>query len=791
VSPILLRKLLRDLLSRKASLAALILIIGFGISALVGFLSIARDLEFAKESYFRACRMGDFYVEVKRAPAWIKDELEAIPNVREVRGRVSLPVSVDLPDLTEPISGRALSLPAERRPIINDVQLQQGQWFSGPGAQEVLLNFSFARANHLLPGSRIRIMLLDEQRDFLVVGTVSSPEYIYLIPEGGGLAPDPKRFAAVYFEESFLQEASDLEGAWNQFVGSVYDTGDPAVLPMLQTLKEKLDFYGAIDAQRMNEQPSTQFLENELENVRKSSFITPVIFLSVAALILNVLIARLVQQQRTVIGTMKAIGYTSWQVMSHYLLYGIAIGSAGALVGWVVTYGIHTSLISFYQVIFEFPGIRTRFHPDLYIGGLLTSAAAAALGTIKGTLAAVRLSPAEAMHPPPPERTHRTPLELFPSLWRRLPFRWKMVFRAIFRNPFRSTVSLVSGIVASMLIVGALAMKDGMTKLARYELEEVSRQDLTVVLRDPREFGFSNEEHQFVEFTEPQLQVPADLSNGARLRTINITGLVQGNRLYTPLDQSGSKIQIPDAGLVLSRKLAEILEVDVGDEILVQPLFGERRKVAARVAALAETYVGLAAIADIEYLSRLIGEEWAANVVLTSSFEGANDDRYMARLKEQRAVIGATRRLEALEQFEEAFSKANAIIIGIFVLFAMVIGFGSVLNSSLVSLSERQRETATLRVLGFTTAQVARIFALESIILYGIGALVGLYAGVLYVDFLTVAYSSELFRFPAVLRTERFVQTTILMFLCIGGAQLLVRQLVVKLPWLEIMKVKE
>ncbi|MBI1291930.1 FtsX-like permease family protein [bacterium] len=791
MSPTLLRKVVRDLLGRKASLFALVLIMGFGIAALVGFLGVARDLEFAKERYFAQTRIGDFYAPVKRAPAWVTEELRELPNVREVRGRVRLPILVDLPDLTEPVTGTALSLPAVRQPVINDVLLRQGSWFSGTGAQEILLNDSFARENHLHPGHRLRIMLLDEQREFLVVGTVTSAEYIYLIPPAGGLAPDPKRFAAIYFEEKFLQEAGDLAGAYNEFLGTVYDKSDGAVLPMLRSAKEVLDQYGVVDAQRMNEQPSTKFLENELENVKKSSLITPVIFLSIAALILNVLVARLVQQQRVVIGTLKAIGYTSVQIMCHYLLYGVIIGAAGALLGSLLALLIQFGMLSLYRAIFEFPLIEQRYHFDLYITGLLVSSLAAAGGTLKGTLTALRLQPAEAMHPPPPERAHRTPIERFPALWTRLPFRWKMVFRAIFRNPFRSLVSVFSGLVATMLIIGAFAMRDGMKKLARYELEEVSHQDLAIALRDPKGPGLASEELQFVQQVEPQLNVPADFVNGARRRTVSITGIDAGNFLYTPLDQAGEPITIPASGLVLSRKLAELLDVGVGDQLIVQPLIGERRQTTATVVALVDTYVGLSAYARIDYLSRLIGEEWAANRILTRSFPGSSDAAYLGQLKEVRDVVGATRRAQALELFEETFSKANAVIIGIFIIFAMVIGFGSVLNSALVSLSERQREVATLRVLGFTTGQVARIFAIESLILYGLGTLLGLYAGVWYIRFLTVAYSSELFRFPMVLKAERFALTAFLMLSCILAAQVAVRALIEKLDWLEVMKVKE
>lgn len=791
-SRVLLRKVGRDLRARRVALIALVMIMAIGIAGMVGFASTHQDLSDAKSRYFAENRMGDFWVDVKRAPAWVADELRAMPDVADIQGRVKLRVVIDLPGVDDIVSGEAISMPSPRRPIMNDVVLQTGQWFSGPGADEVLVTDAFARANNLVPGNRLKVTLLDEQRDMLLVGTVMAPEFIYLIPPNGSLAPDPARYTAIYFEESFLQEAGDLDGAYNQFLGTLVDKTDEAARDRtLAVLRERLDEYGAVQARPMKDQFSTSFINNELETLRRTSFITPVVFLLVASMVLNIMLERLVAQQRLVIGTLKAIGFSRARIVGHYLTYGVVIGLVGGVVGAVMAEGVHFGMISLYATVFEFPGIRMTMHPRLYLTGLGISTVVACLGTLQGVRHAVGLQPAEAMRPAPPERAHRTPFEVFPAVWRWYSFRWKMIWRSIFRNPVRSGVSIATAVLAAMLVFGALCMRDAMIKLSRHELTKVSHQDMTIQLRDPRGLGYDSEERLRVGFTEAQLSIPADLINGAHKRTTSITGLPPGNRLYTPLGSDDKPLTIPPVGLLLSKKLAQILDVRPGDSILLQPLIGERRRVQAPVVAVVDSYVGLLAYADIRYLSRLVGEDYVSNSILTMPITGAPDRDLLDHLKDTRDVTGVMKRQEAVDQFDAAFNKANLVIISIFVIFAMLIGFGGVLNSTLVSLSERVREVATLRTLGFSSGQIAAIFAGESMVLYGIGSFAGLYAGVLYVRFLSVAYSSELFRFPIVMRPQRFIETILLMALSILAAQIIVWVMVRRLDWLEALKVRE
>ncbi len=449
VNGTLFLKLLRDVRHRKGALLALGLIIMIGVAVYVSMAAVYRDLDGSRERYYRNQRLADFYVDLKRSPAWAIDLVKNIPNVRAVRGRVNMGVLIDLPNKDEPISGTSISMPLDRAPVINDLMLRSGTWFSGEDAQEVILNDAFARANGLKPGNRIKVTLLDRQHDLLVVGTAMSPEFVYLMSADSGIAPDPERFGVMYMPERFLQESCDLSGAYNQFIGLVYDTSDIMVDNTLELISDRLDMYGVTNTTAARNQISVNFLDSELHGLKVTSTITPAIFLGVAALVLNVLMGRMVVQQRSIIGTLMALGYTPAAIMRHYLAFAVFVGTVGGCAGVVFGLYLQTVFVRIYRTFFALPSIDAHIYPDILCQGLAISVIFAVAGTIRSVRTASKLTPAEAMQPPPPEKGGTIILEYIPVLWQRLPFRWKMIMRTVFRNPFRSTVSIVATTLAT------------------------------------------------------------------------------------------------------------------------------------------------------------------------------------------------------------------------------------------------------------------------------------------------------------------------------------------------------
>ncbi|MEW6348917.1 MAG: ABC transporter permease [Thermodesulfobacteriota bacterium] len=793
VSRMLRRKLFRDVRSRKGSLAALVMIVSAGVGVFVGLLAVFRDLDSARARYYQEHRLADFSVTLKRAPDRTTDMARTVPNVREVRGRIQQSVLVDLTGRVKPIPGMALSLPLDRHSLIGGVMLKTGAWFSGDMASEVILDFQFAREHNLRPGDRVKVLLLDRQHDLLVVGTGMSPEFVYLIPPSGGLAPDPAGYAVMYLPHRFMQESCDMQGAYNQLVGLAFDNSRIALKEMLHILKERLNAFGVLDTTPVHEETSVSVLRDELYNLKVTATVFPAIFLGVAALVLNIIMGRMVAQHRNVIGTLRALGHSASTMTLHYLGHGVIVGASGGICGIAVGIWLQYAMLGMYKRFFAMPGIVPHTYPGILVTGFLIALVCAILGTARGVRQAARLEPAQAMHPPPPEKGGRVLPERIPFVWKRLSFRHKMMLRAIFRNPFRSMVSVTACAVATALIVATLCLHDSTYYMMDYHFMRISHEDLTVALRDPRGPGSVSEVAGMptVSAAEPQLTVACEMTYGPHVKRAAVTGLSDHARLTTPLTDSGKQLVIPDAGVVLTTKLAEILDVSVGDHVRVRPLLGRREETTVPVVKVIDGFLGLSAYCHIRYLSTLVGEEWVTNAILASSFPGSWGTPLMPALKERPLVISITERTRSLEQMHKTIGEFMGGFILVTIGFSGVIAFGSVLNSALVSLSERRREVGMLRVLGYRPGQVSRIFSHESFLLNGVGVVVGLALGVALAHLITVAYNTELYRFPVVIYPSRVAITAALMTAFVTAAQLIVHRMVKALDMLDVLKVRE
>jgi len=791
VKRLLVRKLRRDVYRRKGALLALVAIVAVGMSCYVAMEGVYRDLDNSRAAFYREYHLADFTVDLKRAPLSAAAAVEEVPNVRRARPRVSVAVTIDLENTPEPVSGRAISMPLEKRPVLNDVLMRSGTWFSSAEG-EVIVNADFAAANGIVPGSTLDVLLLDKQHRLLVVGTAMSPEFVYLLPPSGGLAPDPKTFGVLYMPEDFLEKSADLDGACNQIVGMACDTREIALSNMLELLEEKLDPYGVVSTTPRSEQPSVKFLSEELKGLEATAAILPVVFFGVAALVLNVLITRMVAQQRTSIGVLRAIGYTWGDMLRHYLAYGALIGAAGAVLGAALGIWLQGIFCRLYALYFSLPEIEPHFYGDIMAAGSAVSVLFAVAGSARGAWHAVKMAPAVAMQPPMPEVGGAIILERIRPLWGMLGFAWKMIMRTIFRNPFRSTVTLLSGLVSTALLFATVHTYSAFAYLVDHEYERTAHHDFQMALRDPVDGRAVAETASLpgVTYAEGQLAVPCRLSRGPYSKRLVVTGMPEPSRLYTPIDAAGNPITVPEGGLILTRKLADILHVRPGETLRMRPLIGRRRETVVPVVALVDTYLGLSAYADIGYLGRLIGEYRVVNAVFGTT-GGAARNEFLEEIKRRPSAVGYGERSRTLKLIDDVIGASLGPSIAVLVLFAGIIALGSMLNTNLVSLSEREREVGSLRVMGYTPLQALKIFAGESLVVYIFAVAAGLAAGVGLARLISMAYYTEIYRFPVVIRAWQFAAAAAMMAVFFIAAQLLIYRVIIGLDWLEVLKSRE
>ncbi|WP_158545275.1 ABC transporter permease [Bremerella cremea] len=787
------RKLLRDLIAARGLLIAIISIMMLGTGLLVGMQSTFTNMQAAKDRYYRQCRMADFWIDLKKAPLAELEVLQDIPGIRNWRDRIQFPVTVDIEQRIRPLNGTVISLPDQRQPVTNDIVLIRGDYFSDRGEPEVIVNDKFAEANRLHPGQKIHLLLNNRREEFLIVGTAISAEFTYLIGPGS-LTPDPENFGVFYLPRRQMEELFDFEGAANQVVGHFTPGIGNDRQAVLDLAERRLESSGFISATLLKDFTSNYFVSNEIDQLSNMATVLPGMFLAVAAAILNVLMTRLARQQRTTIGTLKAIGYSDATIFWHFLKFGAVVG----LIAGMLASGIGTLLtwmmLAQYQQFFQFPDLRNGFFLQTHLIGWSVSIVCAVLGSLYGARQMLLLQPAEAMRPEPPAKGGRVLVERITLIWNQLSPGWRVTIRSMIRQRSRTTIALFAGTVGAGILVSGLMMMEATEYFIRDEFERRNRSDIELTFKDAldRQAWYDLSHLPGVDLVEPQFNLACDFVNGPYKRQGAINGILPDAQLTVPTDEAKRRIAIPSVGLVMERRLADHLQLRVGDIVEIRPKSGRRNPLHVPVAAISDSQFGLNVYADMEYLCRIRDESFAMSgaQLKINQADHAQRELYLS-LKQMPAMEAINSRLELIKNMRDTIIENQNISIGIIVVFAGTIFFGNVLNASLVNLSERQREVATMGAMGYTRWEIGLLFLRESLVINTIGAVLGIPVGYFLIHLMVQMVDQDLIRFPVVTASWIWISVfaTALSFTLLAHA--VVQWQIYRMNWLDSLKVRE
>jgi putative ABC transport system permease protein len=782
------RKLLRDLLEMKGQALAIAMVVAAGVAMFVMYFSNFDSLRRTQQAYYERQRFADVFASLKRAPRSLEPRIAAIPGVSAVETRVVVSVTLDVEGLDEPATGLLISIDADRRPSVNDIYLRRGNWIDASRPDEVLASEKFAVANGLTLGDSIGAVINGRLRQLTIAGIALSPEHIYSI-RPGEIVPDNRRFGTIWMERRALASAFDMEGGFNDVALALSPgASEEGVIAALDRL---LAPYGGLGAIPRALQLSNWTLENELAQLQSFGFILPLIFLGVAAFILNVAMTRALALQRPQIAALKALGYTNAALAWHYVKWALVIAGIGVAIGVAAGDWLGHVIIGVYNEFFQFPELLYRLSLRVVVGAAAMTLAAAGLGAFSAVRRAVRIPPAEAMRPEPPARYGRSIFEL-PFVARRLDNVSRMVVRNISRHPFRSFASVIGiGFAAAILVVGFVFM-DALDYLVINQFFVAERQDVSVTFVEPRsaDARYALARLPGVLAVEPQRVVPVRIRFGHRHRNIAITGVPRDARLRRIVDEQGHTVDLPLSGLVLSQLLASTLGVSAGDTVTVDVLEGRRGVYRLPVTALVDDILGLSAYTDIGALHALLGE---GDVLSGASLlvDAREEARLTSRLKEIPAVAGTSVKSAVIQNFRETLTANMNLSIFMNVIFAGVIAFGVVYNAARVSLSERSRELASLRVLGFTRAEISLILLGELALLTLAALPVGGLLGYGLASAIVQSLDSEVYRFPLVMSRAAVAWAFLTVIAATAVSALIVRRRLDSLDLVAVLKIRE
>jgi putative ABC transport system permease protein len=746
--PHLDRKLWRDLRRMKGQAMAVALVMACGLAMMIMARSLILSLETARDDYYRDYRFAQIFAQLKRAPAALSDELAALPGVSTVQTGIAMQVTLDLPGMDEPAIGTINSLPEYGELTLNRLYLRKGRMLVGAETRgEILVSEAFADAHGLQPGDKIAAILYGRKQVFRIAGIVLSPEYVFESPPGAAL-PDNRTYGVFWLPYKELATACQLYGAFNKIeIALAPGTAPRAVIAAVDRLLEP---YGGRGAFGRQDHPSDTRVRDEIRELQVLSIGFPLVFLSVAAFMTSAVMSRQITLQREQIAILKAFGFGNRQIGWHYFKFALAIVALGTGLGALGGVGLGYRLVGLYHLFFRFPALDFLLATDVLVIAAVVGSLAAMLGVWNAVRVAVRLPPAEAMRPEPPA-TFRPALVERTRLGRSFSVSMRMALRNIERRPWRAALTCLALALATGILVVPNAIGDGIAHVLDFQWDLIQRHTAMVSLIEPgppRALADFRSLPGVVQ-AEPFRAAPVELRAGNRTRRINVLGLPAGATLDRVIDARYRQIVLPARGLVLSAKLAEVLDVKLGEAVVMHVLDGKRPVVAVPVVALAEDFAGVIAYMEIDALNRLLGEGDRINGAYVTVAAG----RWREFLHEVKDTPRA-RRVVIKAAMRESFRKITAQMIGllqsIYLLFATVVAFGIVYNSARIALSERQRELATLRVIGFTRGEVGAVLVGELVLLTLAALPLGLLLGAGFAAGIITSINTEFVRLPLI-----------------------------------------
>ncbi|MCJ7522657.1 MAG: ABC transporter permease, partial [Dehalococcoidia bacterium] len=759
------RKLIRDLMASKGLFLSVAAVIFLGVSFFGGSFMGYQNLRTSYDYTYETLHFADFTVEVVEAPVVVVADLESIPGVEAVTGRANRDVSLTLPGEAEKrVLARVISLPSGSRPAVNDVKVEEGAYFAGGESNTLLVERNFAEHHGLKPGDTLLLTGDAGGVSFEIAGIVASPEYIWPAKNRQEILVSPETFGVVFVPE---EAVAGLTGAssLNEFCFLVEDGADRESI--MGEVEKVLDTYVVMDVVPQEQQHSNAAVLMQLEQMGGFAGVFPLLFLIVGALATYILLTRIIYNQRSQIGLMRAVGYTRRQVLLHYLGFALIIGIVGAVAGTIAGFFLSELITSLYTGILGIPYTRIEMNFMQWIAieeGLMLGIIPCAIAGIIPAWAASRISPAEAMRPPAPTAGRKLLLErIFPFLTG-LSFLWKIPLRNIFRNRRRSLYTVIGVAFGISLILVSAAFIDAFDAFMDLQFNKVQIYDARIVFspNQPQSATVAGDVQGWEEVTkaEPVLELPVRMEHGDRNYSTLVVGLSPDAGLYGLYSPGGDRLSLSADGILLSEALKKTLDVDTGETItLVSPWGKEQFEVTGFISQPIGSY---------GYVTLTQAQGMTGGMPLISSIMMKVEPQYVDSIREKAYGMPGTSYVELTGESNEKVDQMMGLIKGmswVMLAFGAALALAIVFTTVTVSILERRREIATMRTLGEGRRRIMGMITIENLLLGLTGVIPGIPLGYLLALYLFSLFQSDMMTYQMVIFPRTYLMTVGLVIL--------------------------
>lgn len=787
---VLTRKLWRTIGSTRGQFLAVAAVIAVGITVYIGMSTAYYNLNRSQAVFYEENNFADYYFQVVRAPQQVTRQVEAVPGVVKATGRIQKDVPI-LKEDHQRATARLISYPLPMDNEVNRLHVETGRLFEKypqGGGIEVLVDPQYFDANLLSFNDKISIVAEGKQVFLTVTGTATSPETIITMKDAGTMMPDPNTFGVVMMPHNQADQILGLNGQINQVVITCAPGADEKVVA--KQVKDILEPYGNLASYPRKDQLSHAILQVEIDQLRTTARFMPAIFLGIAAAIQFVMLGRMIKAQRLQIGVMKAIGYTSGQIMLHYTGYALAVALVGALLGALFGLGLASVMSSAYAYFFNLPETISGVNLTAISYGIFLSVVISFIAGLSAARGVVNVKPAESMRPEPPRGTGRIFLEKWVWLWQRLDPAWKMSLRTINRKRGRFGVTLLGVVFAVGLLVMSLFMNDAIDYMIKKHFYEEQHYDLLIRFSGPvKGYELYNITRlEGVVKTEPLFEIPVKIYLNGRSEDDLLLGVPPGMTLKKLVGSDEKPVALPEDGVLINERTAKRLGLRPGDRVEVETLLGlgPARWTSLTVAGVNRQLVGSGSYISLDLANRVMQESGVVSGAMLKVDPG-KAGRVEQVLSDMTGVSSISSQRKELDNLNKNMGSM-VYSISIMIAFAALLGFAIVYNASVISFAERRRELATLRVVGFTNSEVSSLLLKENLLQSLLGVALGLPFGRFLSECYIKGVSTDLYTIPIVIYPQTYLFSALGGVLFIMAAHFLAARGIQRTDLIEVLK---
>jgi putative ABC transport system permease protein len=769
----LFKKLLRDIKQSIGQFLAFVLVITIGAFFYTGLVTLSNNLSSYSKDYFQTHNLSDLNVYYDQVSQQDMSKLSGIEGIKKVEGRYTF-------DATQSFGDTKAALKIHSIPAVNSINTPTIVEGKIPSSMDgILLDSHYAKEHQYRVGDQIKLSVNDEEVLFTISGLGENVEYAKK-----NETQDHKTSGFAYVAEAGIP----------RFAGSLYynevliDAEEGYDLDRLgqsvEAQSQKLSYVSQISKDRTF---SYSQLQQTVHNNKLMSKVIPLVLFIIEAIILFLTMSRIIDSQRNQVGIMKALGVKNSSIMLHYMGFPVLVGIIGSILGCIISAIIFVPMIEASNArSYSLPSITFSLSPFSIITPILFSSAFGMLACYLSGIGILREHAAQAMRPKPPKKMKKLLIERFPEIWRRISYSNKLILRNIFLNKQKAIASSVGVVVSTVLLITAFGTQTSLQRVAD-QIEEVNTYDLKVEYTRGAELE-KVELPTGIESSYVQSAFPVEFVKGDEHENATLTVTEKDNALIQFFDEKDNPMKLMDSGVLVPKSYADHYKVAIGDTIRIRftdPSFANKT-VDMKVTQISNQYSNPSFFCSIAYL-KSFGIDYNPTSILVKASNPA-DLTNVRQFFEQDNQVDTIADKDDLKKSAQYIMKQNSFIFIMFIISAIILSFGAIYTISSINIYERNRELATLKVLGYQKNKINRLIFSENMILTIFAVIIALPISVYMYSIIIKALSSTHQQIPDQINTFVMLVSIIIAFLLTTLSNLMLQRKVSRINMIESLK---